>query len=113
MKFPFLVNSLQSEQGGRYLFKFNKNIMVNTDKNIKLDHNYIWISKQEISKLIKKNNLLNMDSISVFSCSIKKNLNDLPQHSLYYLESWFKKIKKNREIFIKEGSNLTEDLSRD
>jgi len=98
-KFPFLVNSLQSEQGGRYLFKFNKNIMVNTDQNIKLDPNYIWISKQEISKLIKKNNLLNMDSISVFSCSIKKNLNDLPQHSLYYLENWFKKLKK--KYFIK------------
>ena len=40
-----------------------------------------------------------VDSLSIFWPSGKRNT--------------FKKIKKNREIFIKEGSNLTEDLSRD
>ena len=94
-----LVNSLQSEQGGRYLFKYNRNLMVNTNDNIKLDQNYMWLSKQDIIDSANKNNTLNMDSISIFSCAIKKNINEKPEYSLSKIQIWFKKLKK--KYFIK------------
>ncbi len=98
-KKQILVNSIQSEQGSRYLFKFNRNMIVNVNTKIKPDPNYIWLSKIEISKLIKKNNLLNMDSISVLSCAIKKNIYDLPENNLKKIQDWFYTVKK--KYFIK------------
>jgi len=94
-----LVNSLQTEQGGRYLFKHNRNLIINTNKHIKLDQNYIWLSKQDIINSANQNNLLNMDSISVFSCGIKKNINENPEISLSKIHTWFNKLKK--KYFIK------------
>ena len=89
-KKKILVNSLQSEQGGRYLYKFNRNIMVNVNSKIKAGPNYIWMSKQDIQESINKNNFLNMDTISVFSCSIKKNYFDLPKNSFNHINYWLK-----------------------
>jgi len=94
-----LVNSVQSEHGSRYLFKFNKNIIINIRGNIKLDKNFIWLTKQELCNLIQKNNMLNMDSISVLSCAIKKNINDLPVNSLNKIQYWLYNLKK--KYFIK------------
>ena len=94
-----LVNSLQTEQGGRYLFKYNRNLIVNTNSHIKLDKNYMWLSKQDIINSANKNNLLNMDSISVFSCAIKKNINEKPKSSSAKIQAWFNKLKK--KYFIK------------
>ena len=94
-----LVNTIQSEQGSRYLFKFNKNIIINVSGNIKLVRNYIWVTKHEIGKLINKNNVLNMDSISVLSCVIKKNIHDLPENCFSKIQYWFNNLKK--KYFIK------------
>ena len=94
-----LINSIQSEQGSRYLFKFNKNIIINVNGNIKSDRNYIWLNKDEIVKLIYKNNVLNMDSISVLSCAIKKNIYDLPENHFSKIQYWFNFLKK--KYFIK------------
>ena len=94
-----LINSPQTEQGGRYLYKQNRNIMINIASKIKPNPNYIWITKQEIGECINKNNFLNMDSISVFSCAIKKNFYDFPENSIKNINVWFKKLKK--KYFIK------------
>jgi len=94
-----LVNSLQSEQGGRYLFKYNRNLIVNTNDSIKLDQNYMWLSKQDIVDSANKNNILNMDSISIFSCAIKKNINEKTENSSSKIQIWFNKLKK--KYFIK------------
>jgi len=94
-----LINSLQSEQGGRYLHKYNRNIMINVKFKIKPNANYIWLSKQNICESINKNNFLNMDTVSVFSCAIKKKFYDFPKNSTNNLNAWFKKLKKR--YFIK------------
>jgi len=63
-----LVDSLQTEQGGRFYQKRNRNIMVEVDKHVELKENYCWISEREIKALLKEDNLVNMNSRSVFSC---------------------------------------------
>ena len=68
-----------SEQGTRYLEKTNKNILIDLkNKKIKKLKNYIWVTKKNLEYLLKRKNLLNMDTISVLSSSIKKNTIDIP-----------------------------------
>ena len=100
-KKEIVINSQQSEQGGRYLFKFNKNIIVNLNKKIKLKNNYIWLNKNDLNQLINKNNLLNMDSISVLSCAIRKKIYDFPKNSLKQIDHWYKNLKKKYFVKIK------------
>ena len=71
----------QSEQGFRYLNKFNSNILINIDDKLKLLPSFFWFSLKELDNLIKKKNILNMDTISVFSSFIKKSKIDKPYNS--------------------------------
>ena len=62
----------QSEQGFRYLNKFNNNILIKNLKKIKPKKYFYWFSKNDLKKLIHKKNLINMDTLSVFSSILKK-----------------------------------------
>ena len=80
----------QSEQGFRYLNKFNSNILINKSKIFKKGNNFFWFSKEEIRKLILKKNLINMDTLSVFSTAIKKkDIRESSINSKKKIFSWF------------------------
>ncbi len=64
--------SLQSEQAFRYYNKKNSNIVAYVSKKIDIDEKFRWFSKIEIFNLLKEKNLINMDTLSVFSSFIKK-----------------------------------------
>ena len=68
----------QSEQGYRYLSKFNKNSIVEIEKKIKVLKNFFWLSRKDLKYLIKRKSMLNMDTVSVFSSFVRKNTTDLP-----------------------------------
>ncbi len=70
--------SFQSEQAFRYYNKKNSNIITYVTKKIDLDKNFRWFSKIEILNLLKEKNLINMDTLSVFSSFIKKRKVDFP-----------------------------------
>ena len=90
-----------SEQGSRFLDKKNWNIFLETKKNnINLDKNYKWFSKDEIQYLAKKKNMLNMDTLSVFSCAIKKNLNETLLNSNNYILKKLKFFNKKNKFII-------------
>lgn len=91
-----ILSSLKlSEQGTRFLQKKNRNILIEI-KNINLPKksNFRWLTKENIKYLMKKNNVLNMDTISIFSSVIKKNLADQPVNSFFELKSTLNKFKK-------------------
>ena len=94
----FLIKSKQSEQGLRYLNKFNTNYLVETKKKINLPKRFKWFSKSELCYLIKKKNLINMDTISVFSCSIQKEKNENLINSDIVLKKWIIKQKRKYKI---------------
>ena len=75
------------------------NIIVEVGKKIKIDKNYIWLNKIELKKLINKNNVLNMDTLSVFSCAIKKNINEVSENSKKKIQYWLNNLKT--KYFIK------------
>lgn len=90
----------QSEQGFRYLNKFNSNIIINIKKKLNLMPGFFWFSLDDLESLIKKKNTLNMDTISVFSSFIKKTKFDKPQNSLAKINHLIK--LNDKKFFIKK-----------
>ena len=89
----------QSEQGFRYLNKFNSNIIIQIKKKVNLLPGFYWFSRSELKYLIKKKSLLNMNAISIFSSFIKKSKFDKPYNSDATIKNFF--YKKDKKFFIK------------
>ncbi len=91
--------SLQTEQPFRYFNKKNSNIIKYISKKIVLDKNFRWFSKNEINFLLSKKNIINMDTLSVFSSFIKKKKSDFPLNSKETINKWKKSL--NKKYFLK------------
>jgi oxidase EvaA len=63
-----LVDSLQSEQGGRFLKKRNRNIIIEVDGDVPVLPDYGWMTLGQIHKMMAQDNLVNMDSRTVIGC---------------------------------------------
>lgn len=98
----FLLNINQPEQGSKYLNKFNKNVIVKTNKIKNLPENFIWIEKNELVKLSNINNLLNMDTLSVLACYLKKNNIDTPINTLKKINDKYLNFKEKYFIKLKK-----------
>ena len=94
----FIVKSKQSEQGLRYLNKFNTNYLVEVKNNFRLPKYFRWFSKIELNYLLKQPNLINMDTLSVFSCAIQKNQKERLINNEKKLKEWFSKHNKKYKI---------------
>ena len=66
-KSEVLIDQLQTEQGGRFLKKRNRNIVVRVNEDIELLNDFCWLTLGEIKKLLDVNNFVNMDARSVIS----------------------------------------------
>jgi oxidase EvaA len=93
------IPSLQSEQGFRYLNKFNSNILLKTSKFIEIKPEFYWFNKNEIKELIKIRNIINMDTLSVFSSFMTKVKKDYPINSIRKIYDWVK--INNKKYFMK------------
>lgn len=110
-----LVNegTLQSEQGTRFLSKYNRNISVfiNYDEFINLDDsNWKWFKISELTNLIDQDFLINTDSRSVLVCS---DWNALTNNSIFgdnHRDNSFRsKLKKS----LNQESNIEKNTCAD
>ncbi len=62
-----ILDQLQSEQGGRFLRKRNRNIIINVNSDIKLHDNFIWVTLGQLKELMNFDNIVNMDTRTVIS----------------------------------------------
>ena len=62
-----LLDQLQSEQGARFLHKRNRNIIIQTEEEIDVKENFIWLTLGQIKKLTQYDNIVNMDTRTVIS----------------------------------------------
>jgi len=67
-KSRFLVDQLQTEQGGRFLRKRNRNMIVEVDRDIDVLEDFCWLTLGQIKKLLQEDNFVNMDARTVLSC---------------------------------------------
>ena len=66
-----LFAKLQSEDGGRFLFKSNRNMIVLIDEEIQVPpERFIWLTLRQISDLLKRDNVINACTRSVLSAVI-------------------------------------------
>lgn len=65
-------SKLQTEDGGRFFLKSNKNMIVWADDGVEtaLPDGFIWLTLRQIRGLIKQDNLVNSCTRSVLSCLI-------------------------------------------
>jgi len=66
-KSTVLIDQLQTEQGGRFFKKRNRNIVVEVTPEIELLPDFRWLTLGEIKKLLLMDNFVNMDARSVIS----------------------------------------------
>lgn len=63
-----VADTLQSEQGARFLFKRNRNMIVKTDLDVEVLPDFRWFTFAELRQLLRRDNIVNMDARTVLSC---------------------------------------------
>jgi oxidase EvaA len=66
-KSEVLIDQLQTEQGGRFLRKRNRNIVIRVEEDVEVLPDFCWLTLGEIKKLLEIDNFVNMDARSVIS----------------------------------------------
>jgi dTDP-4-dehydro-6-deoxy-alpha-D-glucopyranose 2,3-dehydratase len=66
-KSKILIDELQPEQGGRFLRKRNRNMIVEAE-DAPVQEDFIWLTLGQIKRLLRIDHLVNMDARSVLSC---------------------------------------------
>lgn len=63
-----IFDQIQSEQSSRFLGKRNRNIMIKVDEDVDALPSHMWMTIGQLKRLMKINNLVNMDTRTVLSC---------------------------------------------
>lgn len=66
--YEIIVDQIQSEQSSRFYKKRNRNIIIKVDEDIPLEKNFKWMTLGQIKRLMRRDNIVNMDTRTVLSC---------------------------------------------
>ena len=99
-----LFDQIQSEQGGRFFKKRNRNIIIFIEKPINVLPNFKWMTLGQIKEMMSYENLVNMDTRTVISCLpiIFENNNTAS----------FRKFFNNAGLFNSFFGNLQPDFAK-
>lgn len=85
-KHEIVVDQIQSEQSSRFYKKRNRNIIIRVDEKIPVLPSHKWMTLGQIKRLMRQDNLVNMDTRTVLSCIpfSKLELSRMELLSLFY-----------------------------
>ena len=63
-----LVDQIHSEQSSRFWGKRNRNVFIRVEEEVEELPSHRWMTLRQISRCMAQNNLVNMDTRTVFSC---------------------------------------------
>ncbi len=66
-QYKIWLDQLQSEQGGRFLRKRNRNIILEVDEEVAPHPDFIWVTLGQLKALMCHDNVVNMDTRTVLS----------------------------------------------
>ena len=66
--YEIVVDQIQSEQSSRFLGKRNRNVVVLVRDEVEVLPTHIWMTLGQIKRLMRYDNLVNMDTRTVLSC---------------------------------------------
>ena len=103
-QYEIVVDQIQSEQSSRFYKKRNRNIIIRVDEKIPTLPSHKWMTLGQIKRLMRVDNLVNMDTRTVLSCIHYCKLNvygeDFARHSSLAPDQPF-----FRSVFEGDGNN--------
>jgi oxidase EvaA len=93
-----LTDVLQSEQGAWFYRKSNRNILVEAIGDVPLDDDFCWLTLGQIGELLGQDNVINMDSRTVFACFPMGDADAAALHSDAELQSWFTGERSRHDV---------------
>ena len=63
-----LADSIQSEQGSWFLYKRNRNMVVEVTEDIPLLDDFCWLTIGQVHELLRVDHMINMDTRTVLAC---------------------------------------------
>jgi len=73
--------------------------LIQNSKKIEKKPNYYWFKKKEIIFLLNKKNMINMDTLSIFSTALKRKNNDYPLYKKIEINKWLENL--DNKYYIK------------
>lgn len=67
-RYEVIVDQIQSEQSSRFYKKRNRNILIRVEEDIPVLPSHRWMTLAQIKRLMREENLVNMDTRTVLSC---------------------------------------------
>lgn len=98
-RYEIVVDQIQSEQSSRFYKKRNRNIIIRVDEDIPILSSHRWMTLGQIKRLMREENLVNMDTRTVLSCIPFSKLH-LPQPELLKLSEKFSDKRLFRSVFV-------------
>lgn len=98
-KYEIVVDQIQSEQSSRFYKKRNRNIIIRVEEEIPVLPSHRWMTLGQIKRLMREENLVNMDTRTVLSCIPFSKLHP-SQMELLKLSDGFRDKKLFRSVFV-------------
>lgn len=93
-----LTDVLQSEHGSWFYRKSNRNMVVETAGEVADHEDFRWLNLGQIAALLRRDNVVNMDSRTVLSCLPWGDADDRALHSDAELHSWFTAERAHHDV---------------
>lgn len=103
-QYEIVVDQIQSEQSSRFYKKRNRNILVRVEDDIPVLPSHRWMTLGQIKRLMREDNLVNMDTRTVLSCIPFSLLNPSDRARLE-LADGFRDQALFRSVFAQEREN--------
>jgi len=104
-----VVDQIQSEQSSRFYKKRNRNIMIRVEEEIPLLPSHRWMTLGQLKRLMRVDNLVNMDTRTVISCIPYAKLNLSPLELLELSDGFCDKALF-RSIFVGTKENILPEV---
>lgn len=104
-KYSIVVDQIQSEQSSRFYKKRNRNIILYIKEDIEVLESHKWMTLGQIKKLMTINNLVNMDTRTVFSC-IPFSKSHIEKEELQQIELYFEDKALYHSMFESEANGI-------
>lgn len=103
-RYEIVVDQIQSEQSSRFYKKRNRNILIRVEEDIEVLPSHRWMTLGQIKRLMREENLVNMDTRTVLSCIPYYKL-CLSNGDKQELAACFEDIALFRSIFEETSEN--------
>jgi len=101
-KSEVLIDLLLSEQGGKFIKKRNRNVVIEVFEDVEVLDGFFWLTLTDIKELLKIDNFVNMDARSVISTIPILELEDNGVNSVKELLSWINDKKVWYELEVEK-----------